>query len=365
MKQTLSFGTQLTAAGPGSLSRISEVELHARMVQPDGALSELCASLRNVYSISRDAYNHQKKRLPFFCGSVFRGDHRKLEHFEEARYMVLDLDHCFKNREQYAALKDRLAADERVLLLFESPGGQGLKLVFALQEPLRSTKQYSDCYKAFAREFAALHHVEDWVDFRTGDATRVCFLSADPDMRYQPLCVEVDALAYLSPYDALAQETQLPAVEELPGPALPQSAAAVLPGENNDKTLDPSLYREILLKLNPGSRSLRAPKNHIVPETLERVVDPVNRVLAEFGLNVREVLSISYGKKWVVEHGVAWGEVNLFYGKNGFSVVKSPKRGANPGLNDLLAELITQAVYKLQNPNLDYGPEEATQVEFS
>lgn len=363
MKQTLSFGTQLTASGAGSLSRISEAELHTRIAQPDAALSELCAQLRKVYSINRDAYNHQKKRLPFFCGSVFRGDHRKLEHFEEARYMVLDLDHCFKNREQYAALKDRLAADARVLLLFESPGGQGLKLVFALQEALHSTKQYSDCYKAFAREFAALHQVEDWVDFRTGDATRVCFLSADTDARYNPLCVELNTQDYLSPYDVLALEAQAPQPEEPAGPAIPENTE-LLPAANNSKALEPELYRDILRKLNPGARPLRLPKEYVVPETLERVVEPVNRVLAEFGLRVREVLSISYGKKWVVEHGVAWGEVNLFYGKNGFSVVKSPKRGANPGLNDLLAELITQAVYKLQNPSVNYGPEEATQVEF-
>ncbi|MBX2929808.1 MAG: hypothetical protein KF852_18385 [Saprospiraceae bacterium] len=361
---TLSFGDNLLASGTDSLRLISEPELHRSIAQPAAGLADLCAQLRKVYAINRDSYNHLKKKLPFFCGSVFRDNHRKLEHFDEARFMVLDLDYCFRDTGQFAELKNRLAADERVMLLFESPGGQGLKLVFALQTPLRSTKQFSDSYKAFAREFAALHGVEDFVDFRTADATRVCFLSADPDARYNPLCLEVDAAAYLSPYDAPAQELPTAPAPPPPGPAAASAPALVLEPARADG-LDPSVYREILRKLNPGARPLRPPKDYIVPETLERVVEPVNRVLAEFDLKVREVLSINYGKKWVVEHGIAWGEVNLFYGKNGFSVVKSPKRGANPGLNDLLAELITQAVSKLQNPALDYGPEEATQVEFS
>lgn len=363
MKHTISFGTNLLASGPGSLSRISEAELHSAIAKPAPELADLCAQLRKVYTISKDSYNHMKKKLPFFCGSVFRDNHRKLEHFEEARYMVLDLDHCFKNKEQFEDLKNRLAADERVMLLFESPGGQGLKLVFGLQKPVSSTKQFSDCYKAFAREFAVLHSVEDFVDFRTADATRVCFLCADADARYNPLCIELDPGAYISPYDALAQEIQ-PQEEAAPGPAAIEiQPVAAEPARA--ETLDPTQYREILRKLNPSARPLRPAKEYIVPEILEQVVEPVNRVLEAFNLKVREVLSISYGKKWVVEHGVAWGEVNLFYGKNGFSVVKSPKRGANPGLNDLAAELITQAVYKLQNQTPDHGPEEATQVEFS
>ena len=37
-------------------------------------------------------------------------------------------------------------------------------------------------------------------------------------------------------------------------------------------------------------------------------------------------------------------EVNLFYGKRGFSVVISPRRGTNEELNNVVAELIQQFV---------------------
>ena len=45
--------------------------------------------------------------------------------------------------------------------------------------------------------------------------------------------------------------------------------------------------------------------------------------------------------------GVRLGEINLFYGKRGFSVVQSPRSGTSDELNRLLADLITS--YLLTN----------------
>lgn len=39
--------------------------------------------------------------------------------------------------------------------------------------------------------------------------------------------------------------------------------------------------------------------------------------------------------------GMKQAEVNLFYGKRGFSVVQSPRTGTNADLNQLMANLIT------------------------
>ena len=40
-------------------------------------------------------------------------------------------------------------------------------------------------------------------------------------------------------------------------------------------------------------------------------------------------------------------EINLFYGKRGFSVVQTPRSGTNAELNDLMAELIDNFLLSL------------------
>lgn len=59
------------------------------------------------------------------------------------------------------------------------------------------------------------------------------------------------------------------------------------------------------------------------------------------GVTIAEVINIQYGKKIRFKMGMKQAEVNLFYGKRGFSVVQSPRTGTNADLNQLMANLIT------------------------
>ena len=78
----------------------------------------------------------------------------------------------------------------------------------------------------------------------------------------------------------------------------------------------------------------------MVPAILNDLIDDIKSYIEETGLLVTEVISIQYGKKLRVALGLKQAEVNLFYGKRGFSVVISPRRGTNSELNDLVAELL-------------------------
>jgi len=343
----LSYGTSLTTTGTGSLQRIDEEQLFDRIARPSDELQQLCAQLQQVQRVSQQAYDSMKRRLPFFCGSLFEEDHRKLERFQSAKYLVLDLDDCFRDAEEFAALRRQLCTDQRVMLLFTSPSGQGLKLMFSLHEPIRSAKEFSDFYQAFAHAFARDHEVEDYVDFKTHDATRVCFLCADAEAHYNRLVEDIDWTAYRSRYDLFRQENPVEA---------PAAGAATTPAEEGtvEKGEEEVLpdYRQILATLRPTPRNLRRPKEYVVPEVLETIVEPVNAALAGKDIEVEAVRDINYGKKWVLCHGIARGEVNVFYGKRGFSVVKSPKRGTHPQLNELADRLITSALYELEHAGL-------------
>ena len=74
------------------------------------------------------------------------------------------------------------------------------------------------------------------------------------------------------------------------------------------------------------------------------MVQPLKQHLEQTGLLVTEIVNIQYAKKVKVRMGMKEAEVNLFYGKRGFSVVISPRRGTNEELNKLVAQLIEQFV---------------------
>ncbi len=352
----ISYGENLTTTGQGSLQRINEEQLFERISRPGADLQRLCKQLQEVRRVSREGYDRLKRRLPFFCGSLFEGDHRKLEHFTEAHYFVLDLDDCRRDEAQFRQLCQKLQTDERVLMRFTSPSGTGLKLVFSLAKPITSAREFSAAYRAFAYAFANEHELGDYVDFRTHDATRVCFLNADPEAHYNRLAEDLD-------WPAFAPAVTTPAGAATGKPATATKTRRPEAGQG-DETEAPD-YKAILAKLKPSPRNLRYKREPFVPETLEAIIDPVKQALGEKDIEVEMVRDIQYGKKWLVVHGAARGEINVFYGKRGFSVVKSPKRGTHPDLNTLAALLINNAIAEAQDSGLSeaLGERSADQTE--
>ncbi len=90
-----------------------------------------------------------------------------------------------------------------------------------------------------------------------------------------------------------------------------------------------------------GSRRRASSERPVeVPKILNDAMDSIKGYVEETGLTITEVTNIQYGKKIHATLGLKQAEVNLFYGKRGFSIVASPKRGTDSGLNELLTDLI-------------------------
>lgn len=77
-----------------------------------------------------------------------------------------------------------------------------------------------------------------------------------------------------------------------------------------------------------------------VPTQLNDIIEPVCDRIKETGIIVTEVINIQYAKKIRCKLGVRQGELNLFYGKKGYSVVESPRRGTDDELNHLIADIV-------------------------
>ena len=55
-----------------------------------------------------------------------------------------------------------------------------------------------------------------------------------------------------------------------------------------------------------------------------------------------EVVNIHYGKKFKFRLQLKEAEINLFYGKRGYTVVQSPRHGTNAELNVVCAQILTE-----------------------
>ena len=97
--------------------------------------------------------------------------------------------------------------------------------------------------------------------------------------------------------------------------------------------------------LNPRAKKERVPV--FVPQELEEVMVALKPYVEEAGVTVAEILNIQYGKKIRFKMGMKQAEINLFFGKRGFSVVQSPRTGTNAELNQLMADLITGFINEL------------------
>ena len=78
--------------------------------------------------------------------------------------------------------------------------------------------------------------------------------------------------------------------------------------------------------------------NEVIKKTLEQLIH--KHMGTDTGVEIYEIVSIQYGKKLQFRMGQKLAEVNLFYGKRGFSVVQSPRCGTSADLNELMSQLI-------------------------
>lgn len=126
-------------------------------------------------------------------------------------------------------------------------------------------------------------------------------------------------------------------VHSLSHSGIPRAEKPTPPDHGRDP--DGETMERIRAKL--GSRRRASTERPVeVPKILNDIMDSIKGYVEETGLTITEVTSIQYGKKVHATLGLKQAEVNLFYGKRGFSIVASPKRGTDSGLNELLTDLI-------------------------
>lgn len=306
--------------------------LYNAIREPKLEIAMKIKQLRIVRKLNPVTYSSLKQQLPYVVTSVFNPLVRRSENFAYTEYFILDIDHLSEKGLILDDVRKRVNADERTLLSFESPGGDGLKVFMRLRERCYDAMMYKIFYKSFLGDFSRIYGLEQSVDLKTCDVTRACFVSSDENAFYNEKAEPVDIGQWLHQDDSQDLWDQKRALE-----------ADVAPkSEKEEKAKDPDaeMMMEIRMRLNQSSRGIKEKQEVFVPQIRDEIADDLKVYIESMGLIVNGMSNINFGKKIKVSLGLKISEVNLFYGKKGFSVVATSKSGTNKELNELVAEVV-------------------------
>lgn len=317
------------------LTKVTIDYLYHAIKEPKPEIQAKIRQLRIVRNLDPKRYASCKRELPYLvCGS-FNPPFRRTDNFVSIEYFIIDIDHIEDKGLSINDIRKKLENDERVMLLFLSPSEDGLKVLFHLKEKCYDAGLYSAFYKNFVKRLSIEYNLEQVVDARTSDVCRACFVSHDPNIYINTNATAVDINQYID----LDNSFELTLTLKDKGSSQPEKSTNEQTTEK-DKDPDSDAIKKIkeILKI----QKTKVERNEVfVPEQLNDIIDDVKKTIEETGIIVKEVINISYGKKIRATLGIKQAEVNLFYGKKGYSVVKSPRCGTNPELNDIVYEIIT------------------------
>lgn len=330
------IGNNITAFNE-NMQRIHTKLLYEKIKYPLPDLQSKISQLRTVLSIDPVQYRKQKITLPYFTCGLFTPPFRRRENFSAIKCFVIDIDHIEQGQQNLYSLRAKLIADERVHLLFCSPSNDGLKVMFMLEEPFYDAAQYSIFYKLFAKKLAIQYHIENVLDIRTSDVTRACFLSADADAYYNETCTRIVGQKIIDFDNTLqveeAQQQIKQDEKELnANPLFEEAETRVTVNDDQIKKIKEALGMRVPVE--------KPQKQYFVPEELEKIVSIVKAELEPLGINLKSVNNINYGKKFVFELGLKWAELNMFYGKRGYTVVITPKSGSSKELAEVVYTIL-------------------------
>jgi hypothetical protein len=329
----IQVGRSITTVGD-PLRKMEVEQLFQVIKSPSPELQNKIRQLRIVRNIDAKQYAALKKQLPYFVCGIFNPNIRRTENFAYCDCFVIDIDHISEKGLNVQSLRQKIENDSRTLLSFVSPGEDGIKVLFRLAERCYDAGIFTAFYKSFLTDFSRQYGLQQVADLRTSDVTRACFVSFDPNAFYNPNATPIEIHAFIDVNNTF--ET-LQAKKSIENELKKQQRQPEPLGEKSD--VDDDVIGKIKAILFKVPKPIEKPPAY-VPEQLNEIMTDLQVFLLDAGVVINEIRSISYGKKIQASIAHKQAEVNLFYGKRGFSVVQSPRTGTSAEMNQLLADLV-------------------------
>jgi hypothetical protein len=317
------------------MQKLQVDQLYKALCKPRPNIQDAIVQLRNVLTIDAKKYSLLKRKLPYVTCGIFNPPFRRTEHFASIEVFILDIDHISEKGLTCDQLKEKLKADRRIELMFESPGGDGLKILFRLSEKCFDHAKYSMFYKVFAQAFSEQYGLNQVIDTRTSDVARACFISVDRKAFYNQEAEKIKMITYIDFNDPF-QVMEIKAAEN-------KETKSESP-EPKEKELTDDILQNIKQKLNPNIRTSK-PKNITIPTELDEILPNVTEHTKKYEIVIAEVKNIHYGKQIKFAAGHHFAVINLFYGKNGYKVVVTNKSGSSEQLAEIAKKVLCELLY--------------------
>lgn len=330
----LSVGSNITSQ-TDTLKKVKVDYLYHSLRNPKPEIVSKIKQLRIVRDINIKQYGVLKRQLPYIVCGMFNPPYRRTENFAYTEYFIIDIDHIYAKGFEVCAIRQKIIADKRVVLCFTSPSEDGLKVLFKLRQRCYDSGLYSLFYKIFLKEFSTQYNLEQIIDERTSDVCRACFISIDNEAYLNPDAETIDIDTYMQSNDVCALFDIKSAISH-------EIKENDKNREKREKLVDPDneVMQRVKALLHPKGYAKTKPEPY-VPERLEEVISGLKTYIEETGVSVYEIKNIQYGKKLRMKMGQRLAEINLFYGKNGFSIVQSPRCGTSAEINALMADVVS------------------------
>ena len=317
------------------LKKMPVRRLYDAVRNPREEIKVLLRNIRICCRIDASRYSSLKQQLPYFVCAMFNPPYRRTENFAYTEYFVVDIDHLSDKQLVPSEVRKKLEADPRTMLCFLSPSGDGLKVLFKLSERCYDAGLYKMFYKQFVHKFSAQYGLEQVVDTRTCDVARACFLSVDSEAYFNPEPETVAVDEYVKADGDVAASIDLMRETEKKEREM---ASRVIKEKNPEPTDD--VLSQIRSTLNMKSCKPGGKLDAYVPQELSDIMDDLKAYVEIKGVSLTEIVNIQYGKKLRFMIGHRQAEINLFFGKRGFTVVQSPRTGTDKEANALMADVI-------------------------
>lgn len=149
--------------------------------------------IENIKKISdkklRKAVKQQK--LMYFNMGLFKDDIRRNTNLITTQHLLFDYDTL--TPEKLTQKTKELKKDKTVFVVFISPSGDGLKVIYKLDKEITDYERFSKIYKYYAAKFEINLGAEP---DKTSDVSRPCFISYDPDIyvnyEAEPLTTDIE-----------------------------------------------------------------------------------------------------------------------------------------------------------------------------
>ena len=156
----------------------------------------------------------KKQLLPFFSMAIYRDGERKNVNLQSINHIILDVDHL-GDQNALIKMKKKLTTDETVFCCFNSPSGDGLKVVYQLDREITDDNEYKKIYKHSATTISKLYGFQT---DNTHDSARACFLSYDPEIYVNYKCVVLSTTLRIElPEDIIPNDKKNEILQNLSG----------------------------------------------------------------------------------------------------------------------------------------------------